>query len=203
LGLKRQPSQARGVDRVTEILDACEALLGEQRFEEISIDHIIDRASVTRGTLYHFFENRRAVFLAVMDRALLDIAEQVNPRAGDDKLGFVEYVAKVERRLQKVWRKHSGIVEFYEGNKYSPDFDEPRREEHMNAATVMAQELVSRHPDIGSARAQNISSTLLQAIYTGLDTVALSRSNNTAGLRREWQQMIRAYLASLQLTDEK
>lgn len=191
------------MNRVTEILDACETLLGEKRYEEISIDDIIETANVTRGTLYHFFENRRAVFLAVMHRALLEIDEQTNPRPGEDKLEFIDYVSKVERRLQNVWRKHSRIVEFYESNKFSPDFDEPRREKHMRSVDVMAQQLLSRHPDIGPARARKISMTLLVAMYTGLDTIALSQIRKAAGFGREWRLMITAYIGSLELSKGK
>ena len=93
--------------RVTDILDACEILLGEKRYEEISIDDIIETADLARGTLYHFFKNRRSVFLAVMHRALLEADEQTNPKPGEDKLEFADYVSKVERRLQKVWQRHS------------------------------------------------------------------------------------------------
>lgn len=201
--MKRQPSQTRGMNRVNDILDACETLLSDRRYEEISIDDIIETADVARGTLYHFFENRRAVFLAVMHRALLEIDEQTNPRPGEDKLGFVDYVSRVERRLQKVWRKHSHIVEFYESNKLSPDFDEPRREKRMRSVALLAQQLLSRHPDIGPARAQKISWTLLQAIYAGFDTIALSKSKGAAGLRREWRLMITAYIDSLELSKGK
>jgi AcrR family transcriptional regulator len=188
------------MNRVNDILDACETLLSDRRYEEISIDDILETADVARGTLYHFFENRRAVFLTVMHRALLEIDEQTNPRPGEDKLEFVDYVSKVERRLQKVWRKHSHIVEFYESNKLSPDFDGRRRERHMRSVAVMAQQLLSRHPDIGKARAQRISWTLLEAIYAGFDTIALSQSNGAAGFRREWRLMITAYIASLELS---
>jgi AcrR family transcriptional regulator len=191
------------MNRVNDILDACETLLSDRRYEEISIDDIIETADVARGTLYHFFENRRAVFLAVMHRALLEIDEQTNPRPGEDKLGFVDYVSRVERRLQKVWRKHSHIVEFYESNKLSPDFDEPRREKRMRSVALLAQQLLSRHPDIGPARAQKISWTLLQAIYAGFDTIALSKSKGAAGLRREWRLMITAYIDSLELSKGK
>ena len=78
--MKRQPSQARGINRVNDILDAGETLLGEKRYEEITIDAIIERADVARGTLYHFFENRRSVFLAVMHRALLEIDAQTKSK---------------------------------------------------------------------------------------------------------------------------
>ena len=200
--MKRQPSQARGINRVNDILDACETLLGEKRYEEIIIDAIIETADVTRGTLYHFFENKRSVFLAVMHRALLEIDEQTNPKPGEDKLEFVDYVARVERRLQQVWKRHDHIVEFYEANKYSPDFNERRQEQHLRSVEAMADELRSRHPEISLTRAQGISRTLLLTIYTGLDAVSLSQSNRAAGFRREWQQMIMAYIGSLKLSKQ-
>lgn len=190
------------MNRVNDILDACETLLGEKRYEEISIDAIMETAGVARGTLYHFFENRRSVFLAVMHRALLEIDEQTNPEPGEDKLEFVEYVARVERRLQKVWKRHAQIVEFYEANKYSPDFDERRQQQHLRSVETMADELRTRHPEIGLTRAQSISRTLLLAISTGLDAVSLSQPNRAAGFRQEWQQMIVAYIDSLELSNQ-
>ncbi|NKB98950.1 MAG: TetR family transcriptional regulator [Pseudomonadales bacterium] len=199
-GMKRQPSQARGINRVNDILDACETLLGETRYEDISIDAIIETADVARGTLYHFFDSRRSVFLAVMHRALLEIDEQTTTKPGEDELEFVDYVARVERRLQQVWKKHDHIVEFYEANKYSPDFNELRQAQHLHSVEVMADALRSRHPEIGLTRAQGISRTLLQAIYTGLDNVSLSPSNKATAFRREWQQMIMAYINSLELS---
>ena len=42
--------------------------------------------------------------------------------------------------------------------------------------------------------------TLLHALYTGLDAIALSQSNGAAGFRREWRLMITAYIASLELS---
>lgn len=200
--MKRQPSQARGIDRVNDILDACETLLSEKRYEEISIDAILETADIARGTLYHFFENKRSVFLAVMHRALAEIDEQTNPQPGEDKLEFMDYVARVERRLQKVWKRHDHIVEFYEANKYSPDFNERRQQQHSRSVGVMADGLRSRHPEIGPTRAQGISRTLLLAMYTGLDAVALSQSNRAAGFRREWKQMILAYIGSLELSKQ-
>ena len=190
------------MNRVNDILDACETLLGEKRYEEISIDAIMETAGVARGTLYHFFENRRSVFLAVMHRALLEIDEQANPEPGEDKLEFVEYVARVERRLQKVWKRHAQIVEFYEANKYSPDFNERRQQQHLRSVETMADELRTRHPEIGLTRAQSISRTLLLAISTGLDAVSLSQPNRAAGFRQEWQQMIVAYIDSLELSKQ-
>lgn len=197
IGMKKQPSQARGMERVLAILDACETMLGRKRYDEISIDEILATANVAKGTLYHFFTNRRAVFLAAMHRALLDIDNQADPRAGEEQLGFAEYLSKVERRLQAVWRKHSHLVEFYESNKYSPDYQIPELAEQLRAVDVVAEQLLARHPEIGKVRAQQASSTLLHAISTGLDAVALQPIGLRAGFQREWKKMIACYVDEL------
>ena len=90
---------------------------------------------------------------------------------------------------------------FYERNKFSPDFKEHERETKLHSITVMAQQLHSRHPDISSARARNISLAVLKALYTGLDTAALMPSREAPGFRREWRLMITAYISSLELSD--
>ena len=53
-------------------------------------------------------------------------------------------------------------------------------EEHLRSVEVMAQQLLSRHPEIGQARARAISLTLQQTIYSGLDAIALSQSQRSS-----------------------
>lgn len=194
IGMKREPSQTRGMARVTAILDACEILLGKKRYGDISVDEIIDEANVTKGTLYHFFTDRRSVFLAAMHRALIEIDDQADPRDGEDKLDFVNYLARVEKRLEGVWRRHQHLVEFYESNKYAPDYGRPEFSTQIRSRKIIAAELLNRHPEVGPSRANEISATLLQAIYTGLDQVALYPTRGKSGFKREWRAMIAAYI---------
>ena len=185
------------MDRVLAILDACETLLGQKRYEDISLEEIIETANVAKGTLYHFFKNRRAVFLAAMHRALLDIDQQADPLPGEEQLNFADYVSKVEGRLQTVWRKHSHLVEFYGSNMYSPDYELPNLVKQQRSTDVLTEQLRSRHPEISETRARHISSVLLRAIYSGLDTVAVQPHLQKRGFQREWRRMIASYIDSL------
>ena len=65
-GLRRQPSQLRGAQRINEVLDATETLLKVHHFDTITIEDIAKRAQVQVGSLYHFFEgkDRRASVVA-------------------------------------------------------------------------------------------------------------------------------------------
>lgn len=58
------------------LIDAAEELFGEQGYGAVSIDTIVARAGVTRGALYHHFEDKRDLFRAVFEKA----EEEVIPR---------------------------------------------------------------------------------------------------------------------------
>jgi len=73
--LRRVPAQDRSRDKVVRILDATDALLGEVGYEETVATPalIVERAKVTAGTFYTYFENVEAVIellsLRYVDRA--------------------------------------------------------------------------------------------------------------------------------------
>lgn len=193
-GLKKQPEQSRGIERVTAILDACETLLIDKSFEQISINEIIKKAGVSKGTLYHFFEDKQSVFLSMMHRSLVNVSAEISPKPGDNKLDFVDYIFNIERRLEKVWHKHHSMLEFFLSNRFHPDLINYEQQGRAKVAKIIGEQLTSRHPNISPARARNIGLTLDYSIVSLLDTSAFISSKDATALRREWRQMIRAYI---------
>ena len=57
------------------LIQAGRALFGEHGYEGTSIGAILDAAGVTRGSLYHHFETKEALFDAVLDRVVAEIAD--------------------------------------------------------------------------------------------------------------------------------
>jgi AcrR family transcriptional regulator len=66
--LTRQPRQARGERRIGAILDAAAALIAEGGAERLTVQALADRAQTSKGSLYHFFPDLRAVLCALADR---------------------------------------------------------------------------------------------------------------------------------------
>lgn len=64
----RQPQQVRGERRVDAILDAAAALIAEGGAESLTVQALADRAQTSKGSLYHFFPDLRAVLCALADR---------------------------------------------------------------------------------------------------------------------------------------
>jgi AcrR family transcriptional regulator len=52
-------------------------LFGERGYDATSIEAILETAGVKRGALYHHFETKKALFDAVLDQVVADIAQEV------------------------------------------------------------------------------------------------------------------------------
>jgi Transcriptional regulator len=64
----RQPQQLRGERRVEAILDAAAAIVAEQGLSALTVQALADHARTSKGSLYHFFPDLRAVLCALADR---------------------------------------------------------------------------------------------------------------------------------------
>src|SRR6266540_556566 len=56
------------------LIQAGRELFGARGYEDTSIGAILEAAGVTRGSLYHHFETKEALFDAVLDRVVAEIA---------------------------------------------------------------------------------------------------------------------------------
>ena len=59
------------------LLKAARTLFAEQGYEAASTEEIVRRAKVTRGALYHHFEDKRALFDAVACEVAREIADRI------------------------------------------------------------------------------------------------------------------------------
>ena len=82
--MRRSPRQERGRQRVGRILDAAEALLGEDGYEAVTTNQIAARAGVPIGSLYQFFPNKEAVVGAVAARYQEAAAEALDAALGPE-----------------------------------------------------------------------------------------------------------------------
>lgn len=70
--------QRRGVERVQAILDAAEALLGEQGYQAATLKTIGERAGIPTASVYHYFADRHQVDAALLQRHLSELGERVS-----------------------------------------------------------------------------------------------------------------------------
>lgn len=100
---------SRGETTRTTIMDSAEALILEQGFAGTSIDGIIGRAGVTKGTFFYHFDNKAALAHALVERwSRLDIghleekmaaAEAGSDDPRDQLLAFIDAFIAEARAL--------------------------------------------------------------------------------------------------------
>ena len=66
--MRKNAKQARAKQSVSAILEATTQLLESSDIDQISTNHIAARAGVSIGTLYQYFPNKTAIFVAIAER---------------------------------------------------------------------------------------------------------------------------------------
>jgi TetR/AcrR family acrAB operon transcriptional repressor len=84
------------------ILDAAEKLFVEQGVSRTTLQHIASAAGVTRGAIYWHFDDKSALFNAMMERATLPLEAELQvldeSESGDPLYNLREYMLAVLRR---------------------------------------------------------------------------------------------------------
>jgi len=62
------------------LLDSAKALFVEKGYADTATPDIVAAAGVTRGALYHHFEDKKALFRAVIEREAMAVAEAIEAR---------------------------------------------------------------------------------------------------------------------------
>lgn len=63
------------------LIDAARMLFVEKGYAETATPEIVERAGVTRGALYHHFEDKKALFRAVIEREAAAVANDIEAGA--------------------------------------------------------------------------------------------------------------------------
>jgi AcrR family transcriptional regulator len=63
------------------LIEVARHLFGEKGFAGVSIEEIVQGARVTRGALYHHFDDKQALFQAVLEKIESELAERMRAAA--------------------------------------------------------------------------------------------------------------------------
>ena len=71
------PGERAKQERRRQILGAAKTVFAEAGYHGASINAIIERAQIARGTFYLYFESKSAVFDSILDQALVDLRHRI------------------------------------------------------------------------------------------------------------------------------
>lgn len=139
---------ARNRDR---LIDAASAVMRTEG-SDVPMEIIVERAGLTRGTLYRNFPHRQAMYEAVLERDLENMSSLIAAEQNEDPLAFIRHMAE----LMMVYEKF--LVQLAD----MADYDAAKNETRM--ADVLSEHL---------AAAQDRG--LLRGDLTGSDILMLCR----------------------------
>ena len=101
--VNRRTQAERTAATRASLIDAGRKLFGERGFADVGTQEIVAEAGVTRGALYHQFDDKKGLFVAVYDDVeqsiVAQIAEVVGERAGEDPLAALKAGMRLFLRL--------------------------------------------------------------------------------------------------------
>ncbi|MFH8368151.1 TetR/AcrR family transcriptional regulator [Streptomyces sp. NPDC018031] len=206
--LRRVPVQRRSAERLGRILDACAELLDETGYEELSTRAVAERAGVPIGSVYRFFDNKRAMAEALARRNLDEYVARIEARLGapDDALARGEWrpvidVVIDEYLAMKRGAPGFGLVEFGMPVPATAPADQPN---HLVAGRLYDLLAVRLGLDGGPAgdgpRPGRPRVAMLVAVEAADALLKLAFRTDPAGdpvIVAETKEMLRGYLAAV------
>lgn len=109
--MRRTPKQKRGQQRVDQILDAAARLVVSEGYENVSTNAIAREAKTSIGSLYQFFPNKDAVYLALAQRYVDELSELLVKTAmvEEETLSFQERFEQLLDQLALFYVENPGF----------------------------------------------------------------------------------------------
>jgi TetR/AcrR family transcriptional regulator len=122
---------ATSSETVTRILTAAEALFAEHGFDAVSMNAIAERARVSKANVFHHFNTKQDLYLAVIRAACHDASQHLDDLGNDD--------APMAERFEGFARAHlTSLLE------------------HEQVARLTLRELLGEDPHRGQALAEQV-----------------------------------------------
>jgi AcrR family transcriptional regulator len=195
--LKRVPIQSRGGRSVERILQACEEMLGEMPFDEVSIEDIARRAGVPVGSIYFFFSNRLCIFFRLIEVALDQIADVYEFPDSSLHEPLNALLRQLEDRLAVIWTRHHDMLDLYFSYRVHPQIQPIVTELRAYVDQQMASRLAATHPWLSPARRRAVARLINVNLMQGLDIAADLPAARARAFRAEWSSMLHRYIEGL------
>ncbi len=133
VAIKASPGETRSDRRKVEILDAATKLFAEHGYADTDTQLLANKLKVGKGTLYRYFQSKRELFLAAVDRGMRRLCEHIDNGVAqiDDP---PERIAQVVRLYLGFFAEHPELAELLiQERAYFKDRKKPTYFEYREA----------------------------------------------------------------------
>lgn len=134
-------------EKKERIINAALKEFAQNGYEKASTNQIIKEAGIAKGSLFNYFNNKKELYLFLLDY-VTKVIEELYSKVDWDETDFFERV------------RQAGFIKFEVYKKYPQAFDFMKRAAHESAAEVRAEI---------EALTQNLIATGLEKSYQNID----------------------------------
>ena len=136
---RREPVQVRSRQRIETILDVAGALVDEVGANDVTTTLVAERAGISVGSIYTYFDDRAAIFNAIVERSILKhgpLTERIrNESKGND---WFEVADTVIDAIAELYRGDPGFRSLYFSSYLSAEMlTAMRRSDEQQAAWLV------------------------------------------------------------------
>lgn len=147
-------------DRRTSILDSAASEFGDRGFEAASYNRIIDRAGLSKGAMYYYFDDKQDLYITVLSDAIERFLEAMDPPTAfadaDDYWAKMQTMYATGLRFLVANPRAAALARSFvsapRGSETLPAVDELNRKAHqwMQGLVTMGQGVDAIRTDIDS-----------------------------------------------------
>lgn len=186
---RARPVQQRSLDKINTILDSTAGLLSRHSIEAISMLAIAEAAGLPTPTVYHYFENRLAIFTALTERTMAivddDLTERLSALLTSEEISSRSLLTA----LYQAYHEAPGYVQLLKALRSEAALQEVLQASTRRIADVLAGVLVQRTA-LSSARAGRVAKILSETCDSVILTALTSNNTEAATLLEEIIEII-------------
>lgn len=184
-----QPSQARAQRKIDAILDAAAELLQRLGADAVSTTAIAAQAGVPPATVYHYFDNRLAVFAALARRIMDEVDAHLVRVLHDELQAPQPDIDRIVQGLFEAYARRPSFVAVAMVLRTEPSFHALVNESNERVAEVIADLLVLRRR-MTASRAQRVASILSATTQTVIEAALVASPAKARALLAELSGII-------------
>ncbi len=123
-------------ERRNELIDTAEALFIEKGYDNTTVEEIVRKTEVAKGTFYHYFKSKNEILDAMLNRYIEEINESMSNIASEEGINAVEKIVRVfrffgeyrnnrERFIGYIHEERNAHLHLMIENKFIPVFIHP------------------------------------------------------------------------------
>ena len=195
--MRRTPKQKRGQKRVEQILNAAARLIVSEGYEHVSTNAIAKEAKTSIGSLYQFFPNKDAVYLALAERYVDELSGLLaqTAMAEDASLSFQDRFDKLLDQLTVFYLEKPGFQPLLFGSYKTAVMTSG--EEILCQMIDGMDAILAQNTDISEPPRYLQATIIIHALKSTLPLIATDNEAESQAALIELKRLMRGYLDAI------